>query len=152
MRSIFRISNVMSGASSSTSPFFSPRRMRSQKPQKEMGLKEKLEKNSAKTSSKRLVPKATVTNAVTEGSQSPIKKKDINIPTLAPDLKQSKWEPKDWKEVLEKLRIMRKSMSAPVDTMGCHMCSDEKASPKDKRFHILIALMLSSQTKDAVND
>lgn len=40
---------------------------------------------------------------------------------------------------------------AAVDTMGCERLADKKASPKDQRFHTLIALMLSSQTKDTVN-
>jgi endonuclease-3 len=40
---------------------------------------------------------------------------------------------------------------AAVDTMGCERLADKNASPKDQRFHTLIALMLSSQTKDTVN-
>ncbi|KAK5987180.1 Endonuclease III-like protein [Cladobotryum mycophilum] len=40
---------------------------------------------------------------------------------------------------------------AAVDTMGCERLADRSASPKDQRFHALIALMLSSQTKDTVN-
>lgn len=35
--------------------------------------------------------------------------------------------------------------------MGCHKCHDEKADEKTQRYHILIALMLSSQTKDQTN-
>lgn len=40
---------------------------------------------------------------------------------------------------------------AAVDTMGCERLADVDASPRDQRFHTLIALMLSSQTKDTVN-
>lgn len=40
---------------------------------------------------------------------------------------------------------------AAVDTMGCERLADREASPRDQRFHTLIALMLSSQTKDTVN-
>lgn len=39
---------------------------------------------------------------------------------------------------------------APVDSMGCDKCFDADAEENIKRFHHLIALMLSSQTKDAV--
>jgi len=45
---------------------------------------------------------------------------------------------------------MRKLEDAPVDTMGCHMLAEESAGPKTHRFQTLIALMLSSQTKDQV--
>uniref|UniRef100_A0A183C3P0 Endonuclease III homolog n=1 Tax=Globodera pallida TaxID=36090 RepID=A0A183C3P0_GLOPA len=45
---------------------------------------------------------------------------------------------------------MREKVSAPVDTMGCHMLADGKADPKTNRFQTLVALMLSSQTKDQI--
>lgn len=35
--------------------------------------------------------------------------------------------------------------------MGCHKCHDDTADEKTQRYHILIALMLSSQTKDQTN-
>ncbi|XP_043641860.1 endonuclease III-like protein 1 [Drosophila teissieri] len=53
-----------------------------------------------------------------------------------------------WFNHLENIRIMRISRSAPVDTMGCHRCADLKADSKTQRFQNLVALMLSSQTKD----
>lgn len=40
--------------------------------------------------------------------------------------------------------------SAPVDTMGCHKCSDLDSPENVQRYQHLIALMLSSQTKDGV--
>lgn len=46
---------------------------------------------------------------------------------------------------------MRKEMSAPVDTMGCDVFHDSKVEPRICRFHSLVSLMLSSQTKDEVN-
>lgn len=61
-----------------------------------------------------------------------------------------KWEPKHWQRTLENIRQMRKQQLAPVDTMGCHKCSDNDADEKTKRYHVLIALMLSSQTKDQI--
>ncbi|XP_039753951.1 endonuclease III homolog [Pararge aegeria] len=60
------------------------------------------------------------------------------------------WEPPNWKEFLVNLRNMRSNNDAPVDSMGCHMCMDEDASPKVTRYQSLISLMLSSQTKDQV--
>ncbi|EDX05686.1 endonuclease III-like protein 1 [Drosophila simulans] len=53
-----------------------------------------------------------------------------------------------WFNHLENIRIMRNSRTAPVDTMGCHRCADLKADSKTQRFQNLVALMLSSQTKD----
>ncbi|XP_041674226.1 endonuclease III-like protein 1 [Drosophila eugracilis] len=53
-----------------------------------------------------------------------------------------------WYNHLENIRLMRISRSAPVDTMGCHRCADPKADAKTQRFQNLVALMLSSQTKD----
>ncbi|PWW78286.1 DNA glycosylase [Tuber magnatum] len=59
--------------------------------------------------------------------------------------------PENWEEMYEKLREMRKKVKAPVDTMGCERLGDKAATPKLRRFHTLISLMLSSQTKDTVN-
>ncbi|XP_017043665.2 endonuclease III-like protein 1 isoform X1 [Drosophila ficusphila] len=53
-----------------------------------------------------------------------------------------------WYNHLENIRNMRNSNSAPVDTMGCHRCADSTADAKTQRFQNLVALMLSSQTKD----
>lgn len=66
------------------------------------------------------------------------------------DEKQTKWEPNNWCQLLANIREMRKERNAPVDTMGCDKCYDEHSDEKTKRFHHLVALMLSSQTKDAV--
>lgn len=63
--------------------------------------------------------------------------------------------PSDWEAMYELVRKMRApggvAHGAAVDTMGCERLADKQASPKDQRFHTLIALMLSSQTKDTVN-
>lgn len=63
---------------------------------------------------------------------------------------KSTWQPENWEKVLANIEKMRKDQEAPVDTMGCHMCHDREAEPKVKRFQMLVALMLSSQTKDQV--
>ena len=50
-------------------------------------------------------------------------------------------------EQLKTLIEFRKNFEAPVDQMGCAYLGD-KIDPKTYRFQTLIALMLSSQTKD----
>lgn len=64
----------------------------------------------------------------------------VNDTTVAP--KQVKWEPKDWEKTLENLRIMRLDRSAPVDTMGCHKCSDKNADEKVKNSNVLLTIKL----------
>jgi endonuclease III len=63
--------------------------------------------------------------------------------------------PSDWEEMYQLVREMRApggiAHGAAVDTMGCERLADRGASEKDQRFHTLIALMMSSQTKDTVN-
>ncbi|KAE8452928.1 hypothetical protein EG329_013200 [Mollisiaceae sp. DMI_Dod_QoI] len=62
--------------------------------------------------------------------------------------------PNDWAEVYSVMKEMRTTgaaTNAAVDTMGCERMAQSHASPKVKRFHTLIALMLSSQTKDTTN-
>ncbi|KAL9110414.1 MAG: hypothetical protein Q9187_008051, partial [Circinaria calcarea] len=59
--------------------------------------------------------------------------------------------PAHWEEIYDAVREMRKTALAPVDTMGCETLAEEYLTPKDKRFQTLIALMLSSQTKDTTN-
>lgn len=48
-----------------------------------------------------------------------------------------KWEPENWKTILENIRIMRSKDKAPVDTMGCHKCADENADEKVITFFLL---------------
>lgn len=61
-------------------------------------------------------------------------------------------EPPKWKEMWAKIAEMRKSRTAPVDEMGCDTHSDPAADPKVQRFQLLVALMLSSQTRDMMTD
>ncbi|CAL9235127.1 unnamed protein product [Arabidopsis halleri] len=59
--------------------------------------------------------------------------------------------PENWVEVLEGIRQMRSSEDAPVDSMGC----DKAGSflpPTERRFAVLLGALLSSQTKDQVNN
>jgi endonuclease-3 len=63
--------------------------------------------------------------------------------------------PSDWEAMYDAVKQMRApggpAYGAAVDTMGCERLADRTASPKDQRFHTLVSLMLSSQTKDTVN-
>ncbi|CAG0915090.1 unnamed protein product [Notodromas monacha] len=84
-----------------------------------------------------------------------IKKEENRFPDVKRDLKSEpvedvKWEPLNWHRVFTNIREMRKNLDTPVDDMGCESCADEAADPKVFRFHHLVALMLSSQTKDQV--
>ncbi|KHJ45489.1 putative endonuclease III [Trichuris suis] len=60
------------------------------------------------------------------------------------------WQPLDWLRMLRNIEAMRSDKEAPVDTSGCCKLSEPNAHPKTKRYQLLLALMLSSQTKDAV--
>ncbi|KAI1462532.1 DNA glycosylase [Annulohypoxylon moriforme] len=63
--------------------------------------------------------------------------------------------PSDWEEMYDAVKAMRlpggPAANAAVDTMGCERLALPSASPRDRRFQTLIALMLSSQTKDTTN-
>lgn len=63
--------------------------------------------------------------------------------------------PSEWEVTYNTVKQMRSppgaASNAAVDSMGCERLADTKASPKTQRFHTLISLMLSSQTKDTVN-
>jgi endonuclease III len=59
--------------------------------------------------------------------------------------------PSNWSEMYDIIKAMRqRNPTAPVDTMGCEDLYWRGAPPKEKRYHTLTALMLSSQTKDTV--
>ncbi len=61
------------------------------------------------------------------------------------------YPPSNWEEIYNTIRAMRqRNPTAPVDTMGCEDLFWQSAPPKEKRYHTLTALMLSSQTKDTV--
>ncbi|KAJ5780351.1 Endonuclease III conserved site-2 [Penicillium paradoxum] len=59
--------------------------------------------------------------------------------------------PSNWETMYNTIKQMRAdNPTAPVDTMGCSELYWRASSPQDRRFQTLIALMLSSQTKDTV--
>ncbi|KAI6650197.1 hypothetical protein LOD99_6114 [Oopsacas minuta] len=59
--------------------------------------------------------------------------------------------PENWKEQYDNIRKMRIERSAPVDSMGVQSNLSDKISPSESRFHVLISLVLSSQTRDTIN-
>jgi endonuclease-3 len=58
--------------------------------------------------------------------------------------------PPNWEQMYSITAEMRKKVLAPVDTMGCESLAERNRSPIDRRLQTLVALMLSSQTKDTV--
>ncbi|KAF7585276.1 Endonuclease III-like protein 1 [Aspergillus hancockii] len=59
--------------------------------------------------------------------------------------------PSNWETMYSTVKKMREANpTAPVDTMGCAELYWRASSPRDRRFQTLVALMLSSQTKDTV--
>jgi endonuclease-3 len=59
--------------------------------------------------------------------------------------------PSNWETMYNIVKKMRAdNPTAPVDTMGCSELYWRASSPRDRRFQTLVALMLSSQTKDTV--
>lgn len=58
--------------------------------------------------------------------------------------------PPNWLDVIENIRSVRKQYAAPVDTMGCDQIHSKNERTIDQRFHVLVSLMLSSQTKDPI--
>ncbi|CAG8696918.1 13437_t:CDS:2, partial [Ambispora leptoticha] len=67
--------------------------------------------------------------------------------------KEVKFEgpPANWDQVYQSIKEYRLGINAPVDTMGCARLAEqanEVVTPQTSRFQTLVALMLSSQTKD----
>ncbi|KAF4554962.1 Endonuclease III-like protein [Elsinoe fawcettii] len=67
-----------------------------------------------------------------------------------PDGESTVLPPPTWEKVYKITQSMRTRRVAAVDTMGCENLADDTRSPRDRRLQTLIALMLSSQTKDPV--
>ncbi|KAH0889323.1 hypothetical protein HID58_051752 [Brassica napus] len=76
---------------------------------------------------------------------------DIEEFAFKKNTRSSRSPPENWVQVLEGIRQMRSSGDAPVDSMGC----DKAGSflpPLERRFAVLLGSLLSSQTKDQVNN
>jgi len=97
--------------------------------------------------------------------QSSRKKAKTNKTKSRPKTVESWPAPDGWRETYEMVRELRKDKTAPCDFMGAEALAqpafdkknpngiedvDEEEYAKISRFQVLIALMLSSQTKDAM--
>ncbi|KAF2126901.1 DNA glycosylase [Dothidotthia symphoricarpi CBS 119687] len=90
-------------------------------------------------------------NQGVKSEASPVKKKARRAPVKKSAGGGVKYEaPPNWEEMYTLTRQMRNENVAPVDTMGCESLAERSRTPRDQRFQTLIALMLSSQTKDTV--
>lgn len=94
--------------------------------------------------------KPKITNQENEVSTSFLNKPNNTSESMVKDAKMVKFVPKNWKELYANIKIMRKSMSAPVDNLGCEQSFDKDTDPKIQRYQILVSLMLSSQTRDQI--
>lgn len=86
----------------------------------------------------------TTTAAAKKARRAPAKK------AVAADGSVKIEPPRNWEEMYSLTAAMRARVVAPVDTMGCESLADRQDSPVDQRLQTLVALMLSSQTKDTV--
>jgi len=82
------------------------------------------------------------------------KKRSIPPPKLTPRKRRKKVvkrsAPKDWESIYSLVEELREDCSAPVDSNGSEALPQHDLGEEVFRFQILIALMLSSQTKDMV--
>jgi hypothetical protein len=62
----------------------------------------------------------------------------------------SKSPPNGWQDIYSLVEELRQDRTAPVDSDGSEALPETTKGDKTYRFQVLIALMLSSQTKDAV--
>uniref|UniRef100_A0A182K0N1 Endonuclease III homolog n=1 Tax=Anopheles christyi TaxID=43041 RepID=A0A182K0N1_9DIPT len=102
-----------------------------------------------------MIEKTPIKREPDEVHHSPIKRElEKGNPDEPTGAKETKWEPENWLQMMENIREMRRTNLAPVDTMGCDQFTQdgESALPdRLKRYHCLVSLMLSSQTKDQAN-
>eukprot|EP00571_Detonula_confervacea_P010932 CAMPEP_0172302772 /NCGR_PEP_ID=MMETSP1058-20130122/4426_1 /TAXON_ID=83371 /ORGANISM="Detonula confervacea, Strain CCMP 353" /LENGTH=402 /DNA_ID=CAMNT_0013013373 /DNA_START=257 /DNA_END=1465 /DNA_ORIENTATION=+ len=113
-------------------------------------------KTPTKLSSKKKSPSVTPEK---KGSvmKTPTKRKPpAKSKSTSPRKKRIKIEPgsldppENWERIYKLVEELRLDRSAPVDTDGGHELPEKHLGPVVHRFQILTALMLSSQTKDAV--
>jgi len=116
------------------------------------------------SSRKRKRPTKSFTIQATEVRRSPrkaLKLEQSSTPARKPKrqpAKQMKSEdgdikvepPAGWEEMYSVTTELRKRHLAPVDTMGCESLAEDHRPPLERRLQTLVALMLSSQTKDTV--
>jgi endonuclease-3 len=96
-----------------------------------------------------VTPEATISSSSSPTKKAPsTKEKKKRISKKPPPVARS--PPAGWQAIYSLVEELRHDRSAPVDTDGSEALPDKSADPKTYRFQILVALMLSSQTKDVV--
>ncbi|KAH9115541.1 hypothetical protein LEN26_007530 [Aphanomyces euteiches] len=100
-------------------------------------------------------PVSDVKQEILNHTITPIKleydvKAEISSELHATPAKRAKREPENWKLIWDKIKTMREEHPAAVDSEGCETFNDLTLDPPVRRFHVLVACMLSSQTKDPV--
>jgi endonuclease-3 len=102
--------------------------------QREISCESKLADSKDATPRAKHVKRRHVTVAYEDSVKNTTERKEDTMhgdsSTEETENKKLKWEPKNWREVLNNLREMRKQRDAPVDTMGCDKCADESARPE----------------------
>lgn len=94
-------------------------------------------------------PKRKAKKTATTKSLS--KKKKKASPTTTTKNKHQRGPPKDdWESIYTLVEELRQDRTAPVDLNGSEALPQKELGPQTYRFQVLMALMLSSQTKDAV--
>ena len=124
---------------------YTPSRKRRRTRDRSINLKPSLTPIKARQSPRKVADDAKTPNATKKERRKPAKRiidSDGGVTIQAPS---------GWEEVYGLVKEMRKDRVAPVDTMGCETLAEAHLSAKDRRFQTLIALMLSSQTKDTTN-
>eukprot|EP00250_Pteridium_aquilinum_P007249 c17012_g1_i1 orf=203-1054(+) len=66
------------------------------------------------------------------------------------DLNKGSSSPPNWRDIISAIRSMRANQDAPVDQMGTHQLADASADKKTQQFQLLVAAVISSQTRDSV--
>ena len=108
-------------------------------------------------------PKADIETTIIKGeatqelkTPSPTKKKQRSSSTSSKTNKREKilpgslTPPNGWKETYELVEELRADKTAPVDYDGAASLPETHLGPKVYRFQVLVSLLLSSQTKDAI--
>jgi endonuclease-3 len=104
------------------------------------------------TTSSNATARNNSTTTPNQTTKSP-KKKKATTPKkkkTQPSISRSSSPPDGWQDMYSLVEELRQDRSAPVDSDGAEVLADPSAEPKTYRFQVLVALLLSSQTKDAV--
>lgn len=100
----------------------------------------------------------TLSMSMDDSSSTPERHKRIKMEQntiVTPDVptdedKPRRKAPDGWQDIYTLVEELRADRTAPCDHSGCEALPDRTTDPKNFRFQVLLSLMLSSQTKDAV--